>query len=554
MLPKGRLRTTESHPEQQVLSPKAPRGEPDKALGFLARMAGEFTSVLNMQDLINRVLESLRDEVEFDSCTIGLIDQSDAEALTLAGATGLRADFQGLIIPRGQGLNWVVIDSRTPLRVPDMHADPRVFRRDDRVRSGIYTPLIVHERAIGVLSAHRSEVDAFSQDDLDLLTVVARYLAGAFEVARLYDEADRRLRQLQALREIDMAITGSLDLTVTLNIFLDKVTTQLKVDAADVLLADESERTLHYAAGRGLRATPPQQSHLRLGMDFAGRAGLDRRPVVIPDLSKASGFRRTAWVASEGIVAYCAVPLVAKGHVKGVLELFHRSLLNPTRDWQDYLDALARQAAIAVNEATLFDALQRSNAELALAYDTTLEGWSRALDLRDRMTEGHSQRVTELTVRLTHAMGVSDTDTVHLRRGALLHDIGKMAIPDSILHKPGPLTEEEWAIMRRHPVYAYELLVPITYLRPALDIPYCHHERWNGAGYPRGLGGEQIPLAARIFAVADVWDALRSERPYRSAWAADKVREYIREQAGQHFDPRVVEVFLQLDSEAVLGR
>jgi len=188
--------------------------------------------------------------------------------------------------------------------------------------------------------------------------------------------------------------------------------------------------------------------------------------------------------------------------------------------------------------------LQRLNVELALAYDTTLEGWSRALDLRDKETEGHSRRVTEMTVGLARAMGMSEGELVHVRRGALLHDIGKMGIPDSILLKPALLTEEQTEIMRRHPVYAYELLSPIDYLRPALDIPYCHHEQWDGTGYPRGLQGEQIPLAARIFAVVDVWDALRSHRPYRLGWPEDRAREHIRSLAGTHFDPKVVEVFL----------
>lgn len=190
--------------------------------------------------------------------------------------------------------------------------------------------------------------------------------------------------------------------------------------------------------------------------------------------------------------------------------------------------------------------LQRANVEPTLAYETTLEGWSRALDLRDKATEGHSQRVAEMTLRLARAMGITDEQLLHLRRGALLHDIGKIAIPDAILFKPGPLTDDEWKIMRRHPVYAYELLAPIAHLQPALDIPYCHHERWDGTGYPRGLRGEQIPAAARIFAVIDDWDALNSDRPYRSAWPEETVSEYLRREAGKHFDPKVVEVFLAL--------
>jgi putative nucleotidyltransferase with HDIG domain len=184
--------------------------------------------------------------------------------------------------------------------------------------------------------------------------------------------------------------------------------------------------------------------------------------------------------------------------------------------------------------------------ELKLAYDATIEGWSRALDLRDKETEGHTLRVTEMTVRLAEKLGMNDNDKLNLRRGALLHDIGKMGVPDVILLKPGPLNEDEWKIMRQHPVYAYEMLKPIDYLRPAIEIPYCHHEKWDSSGYPRGLRGESIPRAARIFAVIDVYDALIVDRPYRAAWPREKVLTYIQEQAGQHFDPAVVEAFLQL--------
>jgi putative nucleotidyltransferase with HDIG domain len=237
--------------------------------------------------------------------------------------------------------------------------------------------------------------------------------------------------------------------------------------------------------------------------------------------------------------------LIAKGQVKGVLEIFHRAPLHPDEEWLEFLETLAGQAAVTIDNAELFTDLQRSNMELALAYDATIEGWSRALDLRDKETEGHTQRVTEMAERLARALGMSEEELVHMRRGALLHDIGKMGISDTILLKPGSLTDEEWETMRQHPEYAYNLLSPISYLRPALDIPYCHHEKWDGTGYPRGLKGEEIPLAARIFAVVDVWDALRSDRPYRKAWSEEKARAYIREQAGKYFDPRVVEVFLK---------
>jgi putative nucleotidyltransferase with HDIG domain len=247
----------------------------------------------------------------------------------------------------------------------------------------------------------------------------------------------------------------------------------------------------------------------------------------------------------EAFLSHYATPLIVKGQVKGVLEIFHRQPFDAEQEWIDYFETLATQAAIAIESASLFENLQRTNLELMLAYDATIEGWSRALDLRDRETEGHTQRVTEMALELAERLGMSELEKVDLRRGALLHDIGKMGVPDSILLKPGPLSESEWEIMRQHPSYALQMLSPIPYLKYALDIPYCHHERWDGSGYPRGLKGEQIPLSARLFAVVDVFDALTSARPYRAAWPVEDVYWYIREQAGRYFDPEVVKIFLE---------
>ena len=246
------------------------------------------------------------------------------------------------------------------------------------------------------------------------------------------------------------------------------------------------------------------------------------------------------------LIAYYGVPLVAKSQVKGVLEIFHRAPLSVDGEWVAFLETLAGQIAIAIDNLNLFINLEKSNAQLTLAYDATIDGLSRALDLRDRETEGHTQRVAELTVQLARAIGMSDAELVHVRRGALLHDMGKMGIPDAILLKPGKLTDEEWAVMHRHPQYAFDIFSSIDYLRPALDIPYCHHEKWDCTGYPRGLKGESIPLAARLFAIVDVWDALTSERPYRPAWSKERALAYIREQAGKHFDPRIVKIFLDI--------
>ena len=210
------------------------------------------------------------------------------------------------------------------------------------------------------------------------------------------------------------------------------------------------------------------------------------------------------------------------------------------------ITAFADQAAVAIDNPRLFDDLQAKPHELEEAYQATLEGWAQALDMRDKETEGHTQRVTILTQRLARSMGVSEEELVHIRRGALLHDIGKKAISDNILLKPGKLTEDERAVMQKHPQYAYDMLKRIEFLFPALPIPYCHHEKWDGTGYPRGLKGEDIPFSARIFPVIDVYDALVSNRPYRKGMPIEEVREMIRNDSGTHFYPRVVEAFMAM--------
>jgi PAS domain S-box-containing protein/putative nucleotidyltransferase with HDIG domain len=367
------------------------------------------------------------------------------------------------------------------------------------------------------------------------------------ERKRVEMETVHRLQNIQALHAIDQAISGSLDLNLTLSIALDQVVSQLNVDAADVLLLNPHSQTLEYIAGRGFRSKAIEKTHLRLSDGLAGLAALERRLVSADDLRTGNKeFVRAELLAGEDFHSYHGVPLITKGQVKGVLEVFQRSHRTVDDEWLSFLETLGGQVAIAVDSASLFIDLQRSNIDLFNAFDSTIEGWSHALDLRDKETEDHTLRVTEMTLRLARAAGMTEEELVHVRRGALLHDIGKMGVPDNILLKPDKLTDEEWVVMRKHPTFAFELLSPIAYLQRALDIPYCHHEKWDGMGYPRGLKGEQIPLMARIFAVADVWDALTSDRPYRKAWPRDKALQYIREQSGKYFDPHIVKNFLEI--------
>ena len=364
---------------------------------------------------------------------------------------------------------------------------------------------------------------------------------------RAEERVGRQFAHLRALNAIDRVIAANFDLKLSLEEILMHVRVELGVDAADILILNSDSQMLEFGAERGFRTRIIRKSQVRLGESYAGQVALGRQMLQVPNLKNVvdNAFLKNN-IVGEGFACYYGVPLITKGQVKGVLEVFHRALLEPDGEWLDFLDTLAGQAAIAIENASLFESLQRSNVDLSLAYDATIEGWSRALDLRDKETEGHTQRVTEMTVKLARAFGFNKAELVQIRWGSLLHDIGKMGVPDGILHKAGPLTEEEWVVMKKHPILAYEMLAPIRYLRLALDIPYNHHEKWDGSGYPHGLWGTQIPLIARIFAVVDVWDALTSDRPYRAAWPEEKVRDHIRDGAGTHFDPQVVDMFMQL--------
>lgn len=370
------------------------------------------------------------------------------------------------------------------------------------------------------------------------------------EIIRLNRHLEARLGRIEALRRIDMAINANHDLSSILNVVLREVREQLCVAGSAMLLLDDNTGRLRYACVSGVQFTNINHASAAADAGLAGEVAANGSNLFIEDV--ASDPKTAAaldYVVGEAARCYYGLPLISRGKTKGVIEVFNRSKLSVDREWLDFLEALAGQAAIAIENTNLFEGLQHTNIELEIAYDATIEGWSRALDLRDKETEGHSQRVTEMTVRLAGDLGITGDELLHIRRGALLHDIGKMGIPDQILLKPGPLSDDEWEIMRMHPVFAYEMLSPIEFLVPALDIPHCHHEKWDGTGYPRGLRGEQIPVAARIFAVIDVWDALRSDRPYRPGWPKERVKAHIIGGAGTHFDPKVVAAFEHLLEE-----
>jgi PAS domain S-box-containing protein/putative nucleotidyltransferase with HDIG domain len=520
----------------------------ERELEAIAALSSGLREIRSTDEILLHLLSEALTSANAKHGGIWLYDP-DRDEISLAYEIGQSVKLPN-VMKRGEGIIGLAVESGDVVISDDLQKDPRVIEQLRELApaglSAVCLPLRSADNLVGAMLITNESPREFTSNDIRILTALAQIGGSAIHRTTLYEQTVNQLGRLAALRTIDMAITSSLDLNLTLNVVLDQVIKQLSMDAADILLLKPDLQMLEFASGKGFKTQSIETGSLRLGEGPPGRAALERKTLFLGDLAQAAlPLKRRKLLDDEKFVSYYAAPLIAKGKVKGVLEVFHRSALTHDRQLVQFLEALSDQAAIAIDNSALFHDLQRSNIDLALAYDATIEGWSRALDLRDKETEGHTQRVTEVALKLARAVGVSDEQLVHIRRGALLHDIGKMGVPDSILLKPDKLTDEEWELMRKHPGYAYEMLMPIAHLRPALDIPYCHHEKWDGTGYPRGLSGEQIPLSARIFAVVDVWDALRSDRPYRAGWENEKVLNYLREQSGKHFDPRVVEIFMQ---------
>jgi len=442
--------------------------------------------------------------------------------------------------PSTDELNFLV-ENKTHLVIDTTSSNPA--ERQTRA----FFPLMSQDQVTGVLGLNVETPDFFTPEIIDFFSAFNLLASSAVQNARLYEDSRRQLSQMQTLRSIDQAILSNLDLKSMAAVILKEAAKHIQVDALALLVLDPKTQMLNFVDGFGFRYDTLKYSHLKLGESFAGQVALEKRVVYVGSLQKdPQNFARAVNFQEEGFMMYLGTPLIARMEVRGVLEIFQRKPFEPDQDWLTMLETLANQIAIAIDNSLLVQFLKDSNIELNSAYDATIEGLSRALELRDRETEGHTRRVAKMTIELARKMGVSKTDLAQIHQGALLHDIGKMGIPDAILLKPGPLLPEEWDIMKQHPIFAYQLLSQVEHLKHAMDIPLYHHEKWDGSGYPYGLKGEQIPPAARLFSIVDVYDALTSDRPYRAAWSKEKTLLYIQAQSGIFFDPSIVPVFKQL--------
>jgi putative nucleotidyltransferase with HDIG domain len=365
------------------------------------------------------------------------------------------------------------------------------------------------------------------------------------------DQMKLKQSQLRALMSVGQVINSSLGLRRVLEEVMDSLISLMHAERGFLMLR-ESNGEFAVQIARGIAHINLDEEAFKVSKTVVRKVVDSGAPVLTTNAQADPRFDAQMSVAAYQLRSILCVPLKLKDDLIGVLYVDNRAHAGIFKENDlELISGFADQAAVAIDSARLFEDLQESHRELEKAYQATLEGWVRALDLRDKETEGHTQRVTILTERLARSMGVEGDALVNITRGALLHDIGKMAIPDGILLKPGQLTDDERLLIQKHPVYAYEMLSPIAFLVPAIDIPYCHHEKWDGSGYPRGLRGKDIPFAARIFPVVDVWDALTSNRPYRRAVPQYEVRQRIKNDSGKHFDPVVVDAFMEMKDLSV---
>ncbi len=503
-------------------------------------------AAMTRTDSINVFLQQLLSYFKAEGTLFVCYDPNTNETRIEQGFGRDGENVVGLHIPLDQGISNQVLRNGIPYFSNDVHSDPN-FKWADHLsesKAAACLPLYAHDQIIGAIWVKR--VKPYSPSDMELLTTLCSLAADSIQRVTFFEKTQRQYKHMTSIHQVGQAISSILNLKIILDILLRNAVSQLGVDAASILLYDPVSSTLKYSAGVGFITEEIAKSNLKLGEGRAGKAAAERRMISNPDLTQAKdSFSRVVLFQKEELRSHHVAPLIDKGEVLGVLEVFSKNKFFPDEEWLELFGTLATQAAIAIDTLSLYDEVQKRNSQLSFAYDATIKGWSMAMDMRDRYSGDHTQRVVDASQRLAQALGITGLDLISIRRGALLHDVGKISVPDKILQKPGKLSPEERKELERHPVMAYEMLRSIHYLKNAIEIPYCHHEKWDGSGYPRGLKGEEIPISARIFSVVNTWDALTNDRPYRKAMSQDDAIQEMRSESGKAFDPKIVEVFLK---------
>jgi len=517
-------------------------------------VAEEFAGQDEVQPLLERIVERATALLEGDGGGLYLTNP-DGDSLTCVVSYRTPADYRGVTLQRGEGAAGKVLETGEPLIIDDYRTWPgraAIYEADRPFRSVISVPLKWAEQVLGVLHVlDQSGTRRFNRNDLRLLEMFACYATIALTNTRQLQAARQRAKELETLHRVALEITSNLELSNLLKNIVQHAATLLGAKGGGVYLYDpereELELVVSYNQHRDYTGY-----RLRLGEGLSGKVIAQRRPIVVDDYRTWP--ERAPQYADAPFTAVIGVPLQVGNRILGVLNITDESEGRTFNANDVYLATLfAAHAAIAVENAKLYDKVRRQSQELAEvlkqlqeSYDQTLAALCTALDLRDQETEGHSRRVAELACAIAREMGLSEEKLTSLFRGGLLHDVGKIGIPDAVLHKPDPLTEEEWRLMRQHPLLGARILRDIDFLDQAVDVVLFHQERYDGRGYPYGLRGSEIPLLARIFAVADAYDAMTSHRPYRRAMDHEEATAEILRNSGTQFDPQVVQAFLQV--------
>jgi HD-GYP domain-containing protein (c-di-GMP phosphodiesterase class II) len=514
----------------------------------IVEVGRDISASLQLDVVLDRIAMHARNLLHAVTSAVYLAEPSSTLLKAIAAIGPDAEEIKQDTLQLGEGILGNIALQREGEIVNDSYNDPRgitIKGTENSVTEHLMgVPILSRDHLSGLIVVWREgEENEFNAEDLDFLTSLAQQVAIAIENARLFEDTRLRLTELEILQRIASALRMAQTPDQAFPIILDQLISLLHFGSACIELVEpESGEIVTVAAEGAWRASNGLRTKANEGV--SGYVISTGKAYLTTDVFSDGLVVRPELLGGYNVVG--CVPIIALHHPIGTLWVGRKGSSSITIEEMNLLIALGEMVGNTVQRMKLYTQTVVQAEEITEAYDKTLEGWAKALELRDKETEGHSRRVSELTQQLALKVGIPAPQMPHIHRGVLLHDIGKMGVPDQVLKKAGPLDYDEWFEMKKHPQYAYDLLSPISYLQPALDIPYCHHERWDGRGYPRGLKGEQIPLAARIFAVVDIYDALSHDRPYRDAWPIRKVLKYLHEQAGKHLDPKIVEIFLQI--------
>lgn len=510
----------------------------------IIRVGAVLRNAIRASDFSSSVTEEIRDLYNSD-CAAIIKATNQPGIMRINSSVGVWDQFEGKEVDIKDCISRFSLQDNKTIVYDKETSEDHICRALDcgTSRFMAFVPLISQKKARGIIALGRDY--RYSPQELDVLEAIANMIVSALERSDLYQKTEKQLRRLESLHAIDQAITSVYDLKVINSIILDQVCKELEADAADILILNKASNMLEYKGIRGFVDREISKNKVPLTTSLAGNVLLENTDKSIADLNKEPlKFIRSS-MGVEKFKAYYAKPLSNKGEIIGVMELFFRKHFYPDEEWENFFETIATQTAVAYDSYRKYSDLQRMQQNMTSSFRSTLETWSKSLELHDIESQGHIRRVTDSTIRLARELGVEERELLKIERGALLHDIGKIGIMDEILQKKGTLTEKEWDEIKKHPQIARDLLSNVKILEDALDIPYSHHENWDGSGYPQGLQGEQIPLSARIFSVVETFDAVTSPRPYSRAWTKKEAIKYLKDQKGKKFDPVVVDKFLK---------